>query len=113
VSAADFTLGAGDTGVAWTQPIFDADGVPIDPNGGSVIAHYRIADASAAAIEAAGSVVTVVPGEAAQIRLTFAPAPPAGVYWIVFIVTLVSGEVVTWPACAGRRHQVFEVVAKP
>ena len=113
MSGIDFTLGEADTGVAWTQPIFDADGNPIDPTGGSVQVHYRIADASAPAIEVAGSVVTPVAGEPAQIRFAFAPAPPAGVYWIVWIVTLASGEVVTWPAISGRKHQLFEVVAKP
>lgn len=109
----DFTLGQGDTGVTWTQPIFDKDGNPINPAGGSVLVHYRISDATAVAVEAAGSVVTPVVGEPAQIRFTFAPAPPVGVYWIVWIVTLASGAVVTWPQSGGRRHQVFEVVAKP
>lgn len=109
----DFVLGQGDTGVAWMQPIYDKDGLPIDPAGGSVIVHYRINDASAVAVEAAGAVVTPVLGEPAQVRFIFAPAPPPGVYWIVWLVTLASGEVVTWPACAGRRHQLFEVVAKP
>lgn len=113
MSAPDFTLGEGDTGVSWTQPIFDKDGNPIDPAGGSVIFHYRVEDASAAAVEAAGSIVTPVIGQPAQIRITFAAAPPAGTYWIVSIVTLASGEVVTWPAIAGRKHQVLEVVAKP
>jgi hypothetical protein len=113
VGRLDFSLGEGDTGVTWTQPIFDALGAPIDPTGGSVLAHYRIQDASAAAIETAGSVVTVLAGAPAQIRLTFASTPPAGVYWITWTVTLASGEVVTWPAIAGRHHQTFEVVAKP
>lgn len=113
MSAPDFSLGEGDSGVAWTQSIYDEEANPIDPTGGSVIVHYRIDDDSAPAVESAGAVVTVLAGTPAQVRFTFAPAPPAGVYWIVWIVTLASGEVVTWPAISGRKHQTFEVVAKP
>lgn len=108
----DFTLGEGDTGVTWSQSIHDEDGTAIDPTGGSVTVHYRIYDASAAAVEAPGDVVPVT-GQPATIAFTFAPAPAPGVYRIVWIVTLASSEVVTWPAIAGRKHQVFEVVAKP
>lgn len=112
MSAPDFSLGQGDTGVVWQQPIFDRDGNQLDPTGGTVVLHYRIFDASVPAVEAPGSIIPVA-GFPANIAFTFAPAPAPAVYWAVWVVTLASGEVVTWPAIRGRARQVFEVEAKP
>lgn len=111
----DFSLGQGDSGVPWTVPLFDADGNPIDPTGGSVVLHYRIFDDSAPAVEVVGAVVVVVAGEPAQVRYVFQSSDTGtpALYNAVWIVTLASGEVVSYPSIAGRSHMKFEINAKP
>lgn len=114
--ANDFSLGQGDDDVTWTlPPLFDADGAPIDPTGGSVKLHYRLSDASIPAVEVVGTVHAGVGGNAGLIGYTFrsSDSATAGVYRAVWILTLASSEVVTYPAIIGRGSMQFEVIANP
>ncbi|HVZ89618.1 MAG TPA: hypothetical protein VHG72_21835 [Polyangia bacterium] len=115
MAALDFSIGQGDQGVAWTVPLFDLAGNPIDPTGGSVKLHYRIDDETADAVEVAGAVVVVTAGFPAEVQYVFQGSDTAapGFYNADWLVTLASGEIVSYPALTGRQHMRFEVVAKP
>lgn len=114
MSDRDFTIGQGDTGVPWAVTVYDANGNPIDLTGAtSVILHYRIEDWSSAAVEVAGTVVGVAPMTHAQRIFQGSDTATPGVYDAEWLITLLSGERITYPACAGRPKMKFEVFVKP
>ena len=77
--------------------------------------HYRVFDNSAVAIEVAGVVIAGVGGQPGQVRYVFqsSDTTAAAVYRAVWIVTLASGETITYPAIFGRGWLQFEVIANP
>lgn len=109
----DFTIGQGDNNVPWDQAIVDQDGKPIDLTGAtSVVLHYRIADASAAAVDRVGAVTGVAPNTKARYVMLAADTLTADVFDAEWFITLAGGELLTFPACAGRAKQTFEVFRK-
>lgn len=114
MSDRDFTIGQGDTGVPWPVTVYDRDGNVIDLTGAtSVILHYRIEDWSTPAVEVAGAVVGVAPQTQAQRIFQGSDTVTAGVYDAEWLITQATGEVITYPACAGRPKMKFEVFVKP
>lgn len=113
MGAHDFTIGQDDNNVPWDQPIVDKDGNTIDLTGAtSVKLHYRIADASTAAVERVGAVTGVAPNTKARYIMLAADTVTPDVFDAEWLITLASGELVTFPACAGRVKQTFEVFPK-
>lgn len=113
MSDRDFTIGQGDTGVPWDFTVYDRDGNVIDLTGATVILHYRIEDWSAPAVEVAGVVVGVTSQTQARRVFQGSDTATAGVFDAEALITLLSGERITYPACAGRPKMKFEVFVKP
>lgn len=96
----DFSIGQSDTGVRWAVPVFDSNGAPVDPTGATgVVLHFRIDDDSAEALTLTGAVVAQTAGPAFVAR-TFQAADLAvpGVYLAQWLITLLSGERLTYPS---------------
>jgi hypothetical protein len=109
----DFTVGQADNNVPWDQAIVDANGNPIDLTGAtSVVLHTRVADASAPAVDRVGSVTGVAPNTKARYLFLAADTATPDVFDAEWFITLANGELITFPACAGRAKQTFEVFPK-
>jgi len=113
MGAPDFGIGQDDHGVPWDVPIFDIDGNRIDLTGAtSVILHYRVNDQSAPAVEVTGSVIGTAPDTKARYVFQGSNTAAPATFDAEWLITLASGERITYPACAGRPKQEFVVFPK-